>query len=127
MTELKKRRVSHRGCKEKGSNYEREIAEYLSKATGLVVRRALLSGGGRHEGAADLEGLVGISAELKRTEKLNVYDAMAQSISTSGRTKEVPVVITRRNGVLTQDSLVIMRLSDWTRIYQEAKLPRSGH
>jgi Holliday junction resolvase len=115
---MKPRKVSAKGARNKGSNYEREVASYLSEKLSLDVKRALLSGGGRHTGAADLEGLPGISAELKRVEKLNVYDAMKQANEAAVRTGDTPVVITRRNGVETGDSLVVMKLSDWVKLYK---------
>lgn len=117
------RRVSHRGCRKKGSDYEREVAAYLTEHTGHQVRRALLSGGGRHQGTSDLEGLPGYTVECKRTESLRIYDAMAQSIAAAANSKEpglVPVVVARRNSQATGDSLVVMRLSDWAAIL---KLP----
>lgn len=121
---IKKRGVSHRGCKNKGSNYEREVAEFITARTRLNVRRALLSGGGRHEGVSDLEGLEYVSAELKRTETFSIYAAMKQSIEAAQRSREVPVVITRRSGVQTGDSLVVMKLEDWTTMYESWRIKR---
>ena len=96
----KKRRVSQRGCKAKGSIYEREVAAYLNEqVSGLSVRRALLSGGGRSDGGMDLDGFPHIWPELKRVEKLNFHDAMKQAtggVMRSGRTDLKPAVIQSR-------------------------------
>ena len=113
-----------RGCKAKGANFEREIASFInSTISGLNVRRALLSGGGRSDGGADLDDLPGIWAELKRVEKVNIHEAMAQA--TAGLSKSraqglVPAVFTRRSQQATPDSFVTMKLSDWLDLYARA-------
>ncbi len=120
---VKKRRVSHKGSKAKGADFEREIAAYLNdNVAGLNVRRALLSGGGRSEGGADLDDLPGIWAELKRTERLDLHGAMRQATIGLGKSKLdlMPTVITRRNQQATKDALVTMRLSDWLELYIRA-------
>ncbi|MDA0334267.1 MAG: hypothetical protein O2782_03785 [bacterium] len=48
-----------------------------------------------------------IHLEAKRTERLNVYEALAQAIRDAGQ--DVPVVAHRRNG---GDWIVILRLGD---------------
>lgn len=60
-------------------------------------------------------GLPGIHIECKRVEKLNLYDAMAQS-KADARKNEMPVVMHRKNNC---DWLVTMSLEDWIKIYKE--------
>jgi hypothetical protein len=105
MTDIKpapkRKRLSARGAKQKGDNYERELAAHLSQATGLRIERAPLSGGGKvgMAGGADLLGTPGMFVEAKRVEKLNVREALAQAernIGLSG-SQERPVVITRKS------------------------------
>jgi hypothetical protein len=120
-TPKKKSRVSSgRGAKAKGSNYERELAEFLNEGVGLTSRRALLSGGGRNDGGADLDGTPLIHIEAKRTETFSPYAAMFQaeeSISRGSRLA-MPVVIQRRNNMKTGDSMVVMRMFDWMKLYK---------
>lgn len=118
---------SGRGSKAKGSDYERELAKYLNETLGLQSRRALLSGGGRNEGGADLDGTPLIHIEAKRTETFAPYAAMEQAEATITRNSrpDFPVVMQRRNGVKTNDSMVVMRLKDWTLLY-EAYLRAKG-
>jgi hypothetical protein len=114
-----KRKVSHRGSKAKGSDFERELAKYLNDMLGLTSRRALLSGGGRSDGGADLEGTPLIHVEAKRTETFAPYAAMVQAEMAIGKATEkvMPVVIQRRNNVPTARSLVVMRAEDWVKLY----------
>ena len=66
---------------------------------------------------ADITGLPGIHIEVKRVEKLNVCEAMEQSIRDSERMDDgMPVLFHRRN---RKPWLVTMRLEDWMRMYQK--------
>lgn len=116
-----------RYAKRRGDTYEREVAQYLNDylfAGTETVYRAPLSGGGRQfgngGGSADLVGLPHIWAELKRTNAFSPYAAMAQAetgINARRSCSDVPVAITRRDGIATDRSLVVMRLSDWAALY----------
>jgi hypothetical protein len=110
--------------KSKGDSYERALADYLNQTLfdGCErVRRAPLSGGGRTfsgGGSADLIGLPGVWVEAKRTERFRPYEALEQA--ERGRTgtgsPDVPVVVTRRNRMPVEDSLVVMRLSNFVEL-----------
>lgn len=110
----------------KGNLYEREIAAYFNDKLGLSARRAPLSGGGASFGApgsgvgtADLMGVPGIHVEAKFVQRLAVWDAIDQAERSVKQHKspELPTVITRRNRVETGQSLVVMRLEDWIKLY----------
>lgn len=96
----------------KGADGEREIASIL-RDYGYDARRGQQYCGAN--GDADVTGLPGIHAEIKRVEKLNIYDAMAQSIH-DARENEIPVVMHRRNHDYWK---VTMRLDDFMKIYPE--------
>lgn len=98
--------------KQKGARGERELATVL-KAYGYDCRRGQQYCGAN--GDADVVGLPGIHIECKRVEKLNLYDAMAQS-KADARENEMPVVMHRKNNC---DWLVTMSLEDWIKIYKE--------
>lgn len=120
MTEKRKPR-NGRSVRLRGTVYEREVAAYLNNALyggEPVVKRALLSGGGRWEGGADLEGLAGFFPELKRTERLALHTAMQQAEDNAAKLKssDTPIVITRRDGQSTGDSFVVMRLKDFVEL-----------
>ena len=110
---------SGRGAKAKGSDYERELAAYLNTALGTTARRALLSGGGRNDGGADLEGTPEIHVEAKRTETFAPYAAMEQAEFAISKAREpaIPVVNQRRNNMKTGRSMVVMRMDDWLKFY----------
>jgi hypothetical protein len=66
-------------------------------------------------GGADLSGFPGIHIEVKRVEKVNVVEAMEQSIRDSERMQDgLPALFHRRN---RKPWLVTMRLSDWLKLY----------
>ena len=98
----------------KGAAGERELAAILEAEGYRTVRGGTQSYGER----PDLSGLPGIHIECKRVEKLNVYQAMDQSIQDSIRFRDgVPTVFHRRN---RKPWLVTMLLSDWLRLYRKA-------
>lgn len=107
----------------KGSDYERALADHINKATGLkTAHRAPLSGGGKvgMAGGADILGTPDLFIEAKRTERLNVREALRQAETNVSKTNapERPVVITRRNREAMGDSLVVMRLDDFLSVYR---------
>lgn len=62
-------------------------------------------------------GLPGVHIEVKRTEKLSLYDALAQSIA-DARPGEMPIVVHRRNDC---QWVVIQPLEDWMKIFRECE------
>ena len=119
--------MSGRGHKQKGDNFERELAVYLNEHVykgRITAYRAPLSGGGRLEshGGADLTGTPLLFVEAKRTEKFRLHEAMAQACHNAGiaRTPDFPTVINRRNRMATGDAIVAVRLKDFCRLYHAA-------
>ncbi len=98
----------------KGARGERELA-ILLHSYGFDTER----GGTESFGAApDLSGLPGIHIEVKRVEKLNIQDAIDQSIRDSKKFNDgVPTVFHRRN---KNEWLVTMRFMEWIELYKEA-------
>ena len=111
--------------KRKGDGYERELAKWLDwmlfDGSGQIQRMPL-SGGGAHLGGggkADINGTPTIWVEAKRTERFQPYAAMEQAERgiAASKSDEIPVVITRRNRMKTEESLVVLRLNDFTAMY----------
>lgn len=96
----------------KGASGERELANKL-KEYGYDARRGQQYCGAN--GDADVIGLDGIHIECKRVERLNLYDAMAQSVH-DAKENENPAVFHRKNRC---EWLVTMRLDDWIELYRE--------
>ena len=96
----------------KGKRGELELAKKL-REYGFECRRGQQYCGAN--GDADVTGLPRIHIEAKRTERLNLYDAIDQA-RRDARPNELPAVFHRRNN---SDWLVIMRLEDWIRLYNE--------
>mgnify|MGYP000970312280 CR=1 FL=1 len=96
----------------KGVVGEQELASKL-RGYGYDCRRGQQFSGAN--GDADVVGLPGVHLEVKRTERLSLYDALAQAIS-DAREGEIPVVAHRKNNA---DWVMIIRLDDFMEIYRE--------
>lgn len=99
--------------KQKGKRGELEFAR-LCRDQGYQVRRTAQYCGNTGE-AADVVGLPGIHAEVKRVERLNVQDAIDQAKRDAGQGR-IPAVFHRRNNC---EWLVTMRAEDWFALYRE--------
>lgn len=99
----------------KGADGERELASLL-RAEGYEIDR----GGTTSFGTVpDLSGLPGVHIEVKRREKLNIWEAMQQAIADATRFKDgAPALFHRRNRA---PWLVTMLFTDWIRLYKEAR------
>lgn len=95
----------------KGADGERELAELL-RTYGYNIER----GGSLSFGAVpDLVGLPGVHIEVKRVERLNIWEAMEQAERDAVKFSDgMPVVFHRKN---RWPWLVTMRLSDFMKIY----------
>lgn len=96
----------------KGKAGELELSKKL-KEYGYETRRGQQYSGAN--GDADVVGLNNIHIECKRVEKLNLEDAVTQSVK-DARKNETPVVMHRKNH---KEWLVTMRLIDWVELYKE--------
>lgn len=95
----------------KGKAGELEIS-HIMQEYGFDVHR-----GQQHKGGADspdVYGIPGIHAEIKRVERLNISEAMAQSIRDSEGI-DIPAVFHRKN---REKWMVTMRLDDWILLYK---------
>lgn len=101
-----------RAARNKGAAAERELAALIRDTWGYEVHRGKVF---YHE--SDLVGLDGIHVEVKRQERLNIYEAVRQAISEAGKRKDgLPAVFHRRD---REGWLVTMRLEDWIDLYGE--------
>lgn len=98
--------------RDKGKRGERELAAVL-RGYGYDCRRGQQYCGAN--GDADVTGLPGIHIEVKRTEWLNLYDALSQSRH-DARDGELPIVAHRKNN---SEWVVIQPLMDWIKLYSE--------
>ena len=98
--------------KRKGSAGERELIKILRSHGYDSQRNNQQYVGGKDNPDITLPGC---HVECKRTEKLRLYDAMAQAIHDANG-KSLPVVMTRKSHA---PWLVCMRLDDWIELYRE--------
>lgn len=100
-----------RASQKKGAAGERELASILKEHGYDCTRGGSLTFGS----VADVTGLPGIHIEVKRVEKLNVGEALDQSVRDSERMRDgLPALFHRRN---RKPWLVTMRLVDWLKLY----------
>lgn len=99
----------------KGADGERELAALL-RMEGYEIDR----GGTTSFGTVpDLSGLPGVHIEVKRREKLNIWEAMQQAAHDAAKFKDgTPALLHRRNRT---PWLVTMLFTDWIRLYKEAQ------
>lgn len=95
----------------KGKRGELEAA-HLLKEYGYDARRSQQYAGINND--ADVVGLPGIHIEVKRVEKLNIDNAMAQSIR-DARDGEKPAVFHRKD---RKQWLVTMPFTEWIEFYK---------
>ena len=98
--------------RQKGKKAELELSRKL-REEGYDCRRGVQYSGAN--GDADVVGLPGIHIECKRVERLNLEDAMAQSMR-DAREGEIPVVMHRKT---RSPWLVTTTLEDWIKFYRE--------
>lgn len=97
--------------REKGKRGELEAARLL-RSKGCDARRGQQFSGAN--GDADVVGLPGIHIEVKRVEKLNIENAVEQSIR-DAREDEKPIVLHRKN---RRKWLVTMPFDEWIELYK---------
>lgn len=97
--------------RDKGKRGELEVAHTL-KEYGYDARRSQQYAGINSD--ADVVGLPGIHIEVKRVEKLNIDNAVDQSIR-DAKIGEIPIVMHRRN---QKKWLVTMPFTLWMELYQ---------
>ena len=97
--------------RDKGKRGELEAAHVL-KDYGYDARRSQQYAGINSD--ADVVGLPGIHIEVKRVEKLNIENAMEQSVRDK-REGEIPIVMHRKN---RKPWLVTMPLDYWMLLYK---------
>lgn len=100
--------------KQKGNQGEREFAKLCNEYGFEKVKRAVQYGYGGIDNP-DCAGLEGIHIEVKRVERLNVSEAMHQSIADANE-QAMPIVAHRKN---REEWLITMRANDWFELYKE--------
>lgn len=100
--------------KQKGARGERELSKKLQEF-GYMTRRSVQYNGKAEEGQADVIGLPHIHAEVKRVERLNIYDAIDQAKRDTKNGAELPTVFHRKNNC---EWLVTMPLTSWIEMYR---------
>lgn len=106
--------------RQKGKRFELTLASKL-REYGYDCRRGQQYCGAN--GDADVVGLPGLHIEAKAVEKLNLYDAMAQS-KHDAKEGEIPVVMHKKNNCKI---LVTLELDDFMEIYREWEIGGAEH
>lgn len=105
--------------KAKGTRYERHVAGLL-RNYGYDARRGQQYCGAN--GDADVVGLPGIHIECKNVQKLNISNAMKQSMN-DAKKGEIPAVFHKRD---REPTMVTLLFDDFMTIYTEWEAVRNG-
>lgn len=106
----------------KGKAGELELAKILRETYGFEDARRSQQFSGK-QGDADVTGIPGIHLEVKRNERLNIYEAYEQSCRDAKaeneykRREAIPTVFHRKNH---KPWLVTMGLEDFIKMYRSA-------
>lgn len=100
--------------RDKGKVGEREVAQILREQGFGEARRGVQYSGG--PGSPDVVGLPHVHLEVKRTERLNLYGALAQAIDEAAA-GETPVVVHRSS---RRDWVAILPLDKYLELYKAA-------
>lgn len=106
--------------REKGARGELEFCRVCHNEGYRDVHRTAQHSGKTGQ-CADVKGLPGIHVEVKRNERLNIHDAIAQSVrdSVAAGKGDLPIVAHRKNH---SEWLITMRAEDWFKLYREWRL-----
>ena len=102
--------------RKKGKRGELELAHALNEL-GFNTRRTAQYNGKETGSLADIVGIDGIHAEVKRVERLQIDTAYEQAVR-DAKDGEIPTVFHRRN---RKPWLVTMGLEDWASMYVTAQ------
>ena len=102
---------------QKGKRGEREWRDVL-RAAGFDARRGQQFAGGTDSPDVICPALAGFHFEVKRVEKLNIENAVAQAVEDAGT--KTPTVAHKRN---RGDWFVTMRADDWLKLVGLLVLP----
>ena len=98
--------------REKGARYERHIAQVL-REYGYEAERGCQHSGGKD--SPDVKhNMRGIHIEAKAVEKLNLWNALAQSENDAGA-DEMPIVVFKRN---RSKDYVALKFTDFMELYK---------
>jgi len=86
--------MAGRSSKNKGANAERELADIIFYATGVQMVRNLEQ---TRNGGHDLDGIDGLSIEVKRQEKLCLLAWWRQTLRQAAECDSIPVLAYRQN------------------------------
>ena len=98
--------------KQKGARGERELAHKLEEY-GYNAKRSVQYNG--KDGQADVIGLPHIHCEVKRVEKLNIYNAIEQA-KRDAKNDDMPTVFHKKNRC---NWLVTMELDEFMKLYED--------
>lgn len=97
--------------KQKGNRGEREAASYLTELFGLKCRRGQQYSGSPD--SPDVVGIPGLHLEIKRTERINIYEAIKQAARDAN--DNVPLVMHRKN---REEWLFVLKAEDIFRLME---------
>lgn len=106
------------GARQKGAQFERDMANYLSEHTGIEFKRGLAQSRGGGGEVADVTTSATLPKplhfELKRQKRCNIKGAYHQAQDDSIK-EAIRVIVTKED---REDTLVTMELEQWLEFFK---------
>lgn len=107
-----------RSARQKGAQFERDIANYFTEHTGIEFKRGLAQTRGGGAEVADVTATIPLPKplhfELKRQQRCNIKAAYAQA-KKDAPSEAMCIAITKEDRA---ETFVTMRLEDWLSFFQ---------
>jgi|14BtaG_2_1085337.scaffolds.fasta_scaffold00028_77 Holliday junction resolvase len=108
-----------RGARQKGFQFERDVAAAFSEATGFEFKRGLgqtRGGGSEVPDVLPPPGILRLAfhIECKRQKVCSIKGAMKQAVNDIGDGSQMPIVVTKDD---RKDTLVTMQMSDFLKLF----------
>ena len=104
--------------KAKGSQWERDIANYLVEAGFIYAERRY--GAGNTQDKGDINGMPGLVIEAKNHKTMNLPGWLAEAeVERANAKAEYGVVVIKRRGKPAAQGYVVMTLADFAKLWRE--------
>jgi len=114
--------INGRAMKARGSQFERDVAQFLREHGHPFVERAY--GAGRSDDRGDLDGLPRWVVEVKACRAIDLAGWMDEAKREQGNAgSDYAAVVAKRRTRPVADAYVVLTLADWSRLVGEVEHP----
>ena len=104
--------------KAKGSQFERDVAQYLRENGHRYAERSY--GAGRQDDRGDITGLPGLVLECKNHKTMDLAGWIGEAkVERDNAKADYGVVVVKRRGKSASEAYAVMTLADFSRLWKE--------